>query len=80
MKKALLAALLLSGCVDKATAVDYARRAHPECTGHRSLAHRLSETSKTEVEMKCDGKIRTVAVKCEYGFGIFADTTCHENN
>jgi len=76
--------LLLTGCVSEDTAVSYARRAHPECSGHDALSHRWAETSQTEVSMVCgppDQPVRrSITVKCVHGFGIFADTTCHENN
>ncbi len=77
-----LALVTLSGCVDSSTAVDYARRAHPECTSFGHSAHRLSSESKTEVNISgCKGgRDRTITIKCTFGYGLFADTTCHENN
>lgn len=80
MKTLVLASMALGGCVAADTAVDYAQRAHPECRGHFARAHRLSGTSKTEIEMQCGKTARTITIKCEWGWGILADTTCHENN
>lgn len=84
MKKALFV-LLLTGCVSKDVALEYARKAHPECKNHAVTAHRLSGTSKTNVEMTCkdangEPMRRAIAIKCEYGWGFVSDTTCHENN
>lgn len=79
MKKILLLALL-TGCVGEGTPLDYAKRAHPECSDHRVVAHRLSAQSQSEVTMKCGETVKTIAIKCVHGWGILADTTCHENN
>ena len=80
--KRLIFALLLSGCVSEDTAVGYAERAYPECSGHRALAHHYSpdSVSQTEVQMTCEGVPKSITVKCVFGFGIISDTTCHRNN
>lgn len=60
---------------------DYARRAFPECADFRTLNHRWSKTSQTEISMVCpEGSRRSVTIKCVHGWGVWADTTCHENN
>lgn len=76
----ILAVVAIAGCVDADTAVEYARRAHPECSNHRKVSHRLSDVSLTEVSMMCDGTPKSISVKCVFGFGVLSDTTCHENN
>lgn len=75
-------AFMLTGCVRPETAVAYAKRAYPECTGHSKMSHNYGgeKGSQTEVSMLCDGKRRSITVKCIHGFGIISDTTCHENN
>ena len=85
-KMIILPVLLLTGCVPSNVAVDYANRAHPECTDHQALNHSYSSGrndtsgSQTEVQMTCDGQRKSITVKCIHGFGIVSDTTCHENN
>lgn len=82
-KKLLLLPLflaLLPACVDANVAIRYAERAHPECGSFNKISHRLSGESQTEISMVCDGVKRSITVKCIHGFGLFADTTCHENN
>ena len=86
MKRPVLPVLLLAGCVSKETAVEYAQRAHPECSRHWALNHHHSpgqydrQSSLTEVRMTCDGRQKSITVKCIHGFGIISDTICHENN
>ena len=86
MKKPVLLVLLLAGCVSRDTAVEYAQRAHPECSDHSALNHNYNPGdsqkagSQTEVQMVCEGQKKSITVKCIHGFGIFSDTTCHENN
>ena len=89
MKKLMIAmflsAMMLGGCVESSTAVEYAARAHPECTDHRKVNHSSGGQSQTEVSMKCkdpDGKhfVKSITIKCNFGWGIMSDTTCHENN
>jgi hypothetical protein len=78
--------LLFIGCVSKDTAVEYAERAHPECTDYKALNHRYNSGnsqktgSQTEVQMTCDGQQKSITVKCIHGYGVINDTTCHENN
>jgi len=72
--------LLTLGCVSAATPAEYAAKAHPECRHHRTTAHQLASVSNSEVYMECDGVATTIAVKCQFGWGILADTVCHENN
>ena len=72
--------LILLACVTPAVPEAYARRAHPECEAVRVAGHQLASTSVTEVDMVCGGAPRTIAVKCEFAFGILSDTVCHENN
>lgn len=92
MKKFFLFAvafLALPACVSAPTAVDYAQRAHPDCSGFHSINHSYSSGgnspgSQTEVGMVCadDGAEveRSITVKCIHGWGVISDTTCHENN
>jgi hypothetical protein len=81
MKRPVLPVLLLAGCVSRDTAVGYAQRAHPECSDHSALNHNYTEAgSQTEVQMVCESQKKSITVKCIHGFGIFSDTTCHENN
>ena len=75
-----LISLLALGCVTETIPRDYVMRAHPECENIRVDAHRLSQVSQSEVSMDCGGERKTIAVKCQFGWGILADTTCHENN
>ena len=72
--------MFLVGCVSEDVAVSYAERAHPECTEHSPVNHILARESQTEVSMLCEEQRRSITVKCIFGWGIFADTTCHENN
>lgn len=76
-----MSALSLGGCVDRNEAIAYASRAHPECGNYRSLSHNHSEGgSQTEIQMVCGKVTRSITVKCQFGWGLFSDTTCHENN
>lgn len=76
--------LSLNGCVGPNEAVSYAQRAYPECSGHNSLSHNYgggeSQGSQTEVSMTCGEVRKSITVKCVFGWGVFSDTTCHENN
>lgn len=75
-----LIATTCAACVDKDTAVSFARRAHPDCEKYHALSHRYSGTSQTEVSMECKGTTRSITIKCVFGWGLISDTTCHENN
>lgn len=78
---AVLSLLALSACVSADVATSYAERAHPECESHYPIGHNYgNRKSQTEVGMVCDGAKRSITVKCIHGWGIFSDTTCHENN
>jgi len=79
---AFLSALMFSGCVNPDVAVAYAQRAHPECTNHHKISHNYGgeKGSQTEVAMTCGKVNRSITVKCNFGWGVISDTTCHENN
>jgi len=79
---ALFMLVATSACVGEDPPRAYAQRAHPECADFRVESHVLDSPSQTEVSMVCgDGAPRrSIAVKCIFGWGVFSDTTCHENN
>jgi len=81
----LLALFLMVSCVSQNTATSYAQRAYPDCSNFTSLNHSYSSGdqsngSQTEVSMVCGEAKKSITVKCIHGWGIFSDTTCHENN
>lgn len=86
MRYLFVVSLLLASCVSADTAVGYAKRAHPDCSDFKYLAHSYNSGSKetrgsqTEVQMTCSGVTKSVTVKCIHGFDVISDTTCHENN
>ena len=73
-------ALTFTACVDQEEPLDFAEDHWSECTNHEVVAHRLAQTSQSEVQMDCDGETVTHTVKCIYGWGIISPTVCHENN
>jgi len=78
-------ALLFTGCVTEDIPRDYAKRAHPDCESFRVINHQTANTAQTEISMQCpvegsEPTRRSITIKCIFGFGILADTTCHENN
>lgn len=84
MKKFALvfAVLFVSACgvVHSDTPLAFAQRAHPECKNFDVVSHRLQENSLTEVSMQCNEVQRSITVKCQFGWGLIADTVCYENN
>jgi hypothetical protein len=84
MKKLMLGFVVVfalgCGVVHSDTALGYAKRAHAECKDFSVLAHRMTENSLTEIQMTCGEIKKSITVKCQFGWGLIADTVCHENN
>ena len=91
MKYALILVLtiLVSSCVMQDTPLEYAVLESPECTNHTVESHNYGSAaankntpnrSTTNITMVCNGKKIMTSYKCNFGWGIISDTTCHKNN
>tara|TARA_B100000029_G_scaffold371504_1_gene365456 strand:+ start:903 stop:1178 length:276 start_codon:yes stop_codon:yes gene_type:complete len=85
----LVLTILVSGCVMPDTVLEYAVLESPNCTDHTVESHNYGAAaankntpnrSTTNITMICDGQKTMTSYKCEFGWGIISDTTCHKNN
>jgi outer membrane lipoprotein-sorting protein len=79
----LLTLTFMVSCVFEDTAVEEAGDLFPKCENFEALKHHFGGEkgySRTKVQMKCPGGTRVEIVKCDFGWGVFSDTTCWKNN
>ena len=72
------------GCVFEGTAVEEAEDLFSECKSFEALKHHFGSGdkgySRTKIRMTCPKGTRVEIVKCDFGWGLFSDTTCWKNN